>query len=348
MPGYLDERSEIRLHADRPIRTVDEDKLGFQAYADAFSLVINDPQTATPLVVAISGPWGSGKTSLSNLIETRLSFDKYWVRGGWADPPITCRFNAWMHADADHLGAALAASVARTVAPERAWWWRICNPLPQAMISPERVWWRRVIHGCLVAVAAVVALVGVLALVPELRAAQGPVGAMFGRTPTFTVWWAAVPVLVALAVRVFRMTDSFGQFVDEPKSAAARGAIAQVQRQIGRIIRQAQGRTLSGRRRRRVVIFIDDLERCPGNKALDVCEVASQLLALPDVVTVIVGDLDMIAVAAEERYPARGDAEVPAGAVGELYLEKLIQLQFTLPPLSEADVAAVLAMRSGS
>src|SRR6266511_2920595 len=46
---------------------------------------------------------------------------------------------------------------------------------------------------------------------------------------------------------------------------------------------------------RRFVIFVDDLERCRPPRAVEVCEVASQLLGHPNVVTVLVADMATIA-----------------------------------------------------
>jgi hypothetical protein len=331
----------LTTYADTPITTVDEDALGFQPYADAFALLINDMQTATPMIVAISGPWGCGKTSLAKLIEQRLAVDEYW-RLGWDDPPITCWFNAWLHADAEHLGAALAASVARDVSDRRPLWWRILSPLPDAMLTPDRRWWRRVGRGVFGAALTLLGLMALLALVPGLRPAQGALGDLYGQWAEVTVWWAALPVGLALLRRALRVTDTLGRFVDEPRSAAAMGSLAEVHAQLGRIVRQAQRRRLwDGRRRRRVVIVIDDLERCPGAKALDVCEVAAQLLAHPEVLTVLVADLDVIAAAAADRYPSRTAG--PAERLGERYLHKLIQVRFNLPPITSEDIAAVLA-----
>jgi predicted KAP-like P-loop ATPase len=105
----------LKMLADTPIAGDEEDRIGFTAYADAFALLINDEQTATPLTIAISGPWGSGKTSLARLIEERVGVEQYWIRH-WQGPPIVCWFNAWLDDDAPHLGAALAAEVARNVA----------------------------------------------------------------------------------------------------------------------------------------------------------------------------------------------------------------------------------------
>ena len=111
MSAGNDDVRRLHTYADRPVTETDQDKFGFIPYADAFSLVINDSETATPLTVAISGPWGSGKTSLARLIESRLKVEQYW-RLGWQRAPLTSWFNAWMHSDAPDLGSALAASVA--------------------------------------------------------------------------------------------------------------------------------------------------------------------------------------------------------------------------------------------
>lgn len=64
----------------------------------------------------------------------------------------------------------------------------------------------------------------------------------------------------------------------------------------------------------------------------------SQLIAHEQVVTVLIGDMDTIAMSAEIKYaalepvPAASGAKQPPGAFGRAYLEKLIQIQLRLPP----------------
>jgi hypothetical protein len=129
---------------------------------------------------------------------------------------------------------------------------------------------------------------------------------------TFAAWsW-----LMAAARKAAR-------FVDEPGSEAALGSMQDVRSQLGDLIRQAT------RDRRRLVIFIDDLERCEPRRAVEVCRVASQLLGHQDVVTVLLADMSIVSGAA------------PGGS---LYLQKLIQLQFQLPP-SDPDGLATMVKR---
>jgi predicted KAP-like P-loop ATPase len=99
------------LLSDRPRTGDDADYLGFMAYADALAELIDSPQTDTPLTIAISAEWGAGKTSLAKMVEQQL-IERPVLRG---DPShIVVWFNAWMHDDAQHLGAAFAADVAKT------------------------------------------------------------------------------------------------------------------------------------------------------------------------------------------------------------------------------------------
>ncbi len=224
-------------------------------------------------------------------------------------------------------------------------------------------------------------------LVPNLRPTSGKLGNLFGHWQLVTLY-AAIPAAVGLFRAAFKVSDSVGNFIDAPRSAAAQGTLSEVHDQLGRIMCQAQrrwrGRTgiaiqprphrriplydrmigsigrwrtrfhsLRTRAQRRVVIFVDDLERCPPDKALDMCEVISQLLGHEDVVTVLVADLTLLESAAEARYRPAGEVSSPSGNmsdIGQEYLQKMIQLRFNLPPLDKAAIASSLGLdyQSGS
>ena len=349
----------LTMLADVPLADSTTDRLDFLAYADALCGLIDNPRTPTPLTIAVSAPWGAGKTSLVNIVTSRLAERTRQRRGR---QHIVCVFPAWLHDDAPHLGAALAAKVAREINRYRAWPRRLISPLPAAMLTPEQRWRRRIMIGF------VSLIVAVLALAPESvrqsikspASVDATIRALVGQRWTSL----ALLMLAALAIwpKVFASAQAAARFVDDPKSEAATGSMWQVREQLGQLIRKAirnPGRfgkwlrktwpSLAKRvpryrqERRRVVLIIDDLERCRPPRAIDVCEVASQLLGHDDVVTIIVGDMATLAASAEIRYAALETSIQPKGAYGRLYLEKLVQIQFDLPPPSPENLRSILA-----
>ena len=336
------------FYADRAIRTAAQDAYGFADYAKQFALLINDPKTDTPLTVALSGPWGSGKTSLAHLIQDSLE-SGIWQQF-WDEKPVVCWFNAWMHGDAPNLGAALAASVTRRVSKSRRLYLRWFSPLPSAMLPPEQRAWRRVWTAIIVASTAFLALMAFLWIFPQFRPASGTLGHLFGHWQLLTIY-AAVPTAIAFVRQAGKVSDSVGAFVDAPRSAAAQGTLAEVAEQLKKVMYQAQRRwrilgrpRWRGHAKRRIIIFVDDLERCSGDKALDMCEVVSQLLGHDNVVTILIADLDLLESAASARYSPGTPPPDQYSDVGQQYLHKLIQLRFNLPPVERTAVAAALGL----
>jgi hypothetical protein len=316
----------VRLLSDEPVNDPANDYFGFASFANALAEIVDDESTDTPLTIAVSAPWGAGKTSVAGMMERLLLG---WVAERYGDRPrVVCSFDAWEHDDAPHLGAALAATVARTASHERRWWWRLIQPLPAAMLGPQERWWRSI----KIAVAALVAAVALTAV----NFTQKLTEELFNVSPRFVSglgWFGALLLIALVWRRVLPAARDAAQFVDDPRSEAAKGSMAQVKDQLGHLIRQA---TRGGR----LVIFVDDLERCRPARAVEVFEVASQLLAHPGVVTVLLADMRALSDAARAAY---ADGAMNADAdLGRPYLEKLVQLALELPPPAKVDMERLL------
>ena len=323
----------LSLLSDSPLDNRESDYFGFSAYADSLATLIVDPSTETPVTLAISAPWGGGKTSVARLVERRIV--------EWTDeslgqrPDVICWFNAWSHDDAPHLGASLAASVARAANRRRPLWRRLVEPLPSTMLSPRERWRRRAAIGV-----ATLVVVGFCLMISPIRDAfsslelveENPLaglGTIGGVVALGFVLWP----------KIFSAAEHAARFVENPGAEAAAGAMSEVREQLGRLVHQ-------GTRGARLVLFVDDLERCRPARAVEVCETASQLLSQHDFVTVLVADMSAISVAAQELYgnlEATDQASASGIAtVGQRYLEKIVQIQVTLPPPRTEDMRRLL------
>ena len=57
---------------DKPIDSPDDDKFGFNSFAETIADLISKMKSPEGTVIAINGPWGSGKSSLINLVRYHL------------------------------------------------------------------------------------------------------------------------------------------------------------------------------------------------------------------------------------------------------------------------------------
>lgn len=95
---------------------------------------------------------------------------------------------------------------------------------------------------------------------------------------------------------------------------------------------------------RRVVVLVDDLDRCLPGTVVDTLETMRLFLSVPKMAFVIAADEDRVADALRDRYPA---GEEPAGNGEEparLYLHKIVQTTLRLPALSRFDTEAYLLL----
>lgn len=79
---------------DIPVQKMEEESLGLKDYADSLSEFIQ--QCETPLTIALQGDWGSGKTSLMNLIKIHIEGSEVKIHTVW--------FNTWQYSQFDMQG----------------------------------------------------------------------------------------------------------------------------------------------------------------------------------------------------------------------------------------------------
>ena len=94
---------------------------------------------------------------------------------------------------------------------------------------------------------------------------------------------------------------------------------------------------------KRIVVLIDDLDRCQPDEIIDVLEAVKLFLDVQHFIVVIAVDKEVIDRGIEIRYNKFLFASDRQAALGAEYLEKIVQLPITLPPLGEVQVGKLLA-----
>lgn len=89
--------SSSDLSGDKPIHSPQNDLLGYGPFAEHLARGFLRIPSPEGFVVSLSGAWGSGKTSMLQLIE-------YYLKGGLTDEKIAImHFNPWWFSGSDDL-----------------------------------------------------------------------------------------------------------------------------------------------------------------------------------------------------------------------------------------------------
>jgi predicted KAP-like P-loop ATPase len=91
-----DKTTKHQFSADRPIISHKEDLLGRAGFAESLASAIKSWTGHDSLVIALYGPWGSGKSSIKNIIIESLRISK-------EDCPYIVEFNPWQWAGQEFL-----------------------------------------------------------------------------------------------------------------------------------------------------------------------------------------------------------------------------------------------------
>ena len=103
MPGSLDER----ISSDRPITSGDKDRLGFSQVCENLGKALLSRPLSDGLVISIEGAWGSGKSSLVNLLVNHLDQTPGAAK--------TIRFDPWIITNRDTLIIELFGGIIKAI-----------------------------------------------------------------------------------------------------------------------------------------------------------------------------------------------------------------------------------------
>lgn len=105
--------AKLLENLDNPIRTFEEDLLRRGAFISNLAKIVGTAPQNESNVFAVYGPWGSGKTSINNLL--RLELEKLGERS-----PLIVNFNPWAFSGQDQLLEAFFSEVGKGIGENKS------------------------------------------------------------------------------------------------------------------------------------------------------------------------------------------------------------------------------------
>jgi hypothetical protein len=295
----------------------DQDLLGRQGLVDALAAMFGDPQQSTPFTLAVLGDWGAGKSSLMNLVQRQLTVDQH-SRFDFA------WFNAWEYENTGNMPAGLAQEVVEALVGNMSRWDKV--KLRFRFGAREHRWSLvRALFYTLAAVVPLATFAAVAAWIEENQLLESLLGVGAGAG------------LVVFGVQVFRsakrlwehpMAVELKTYLDLPSYGQHLGLIPVLKRHLRtlcelRLIEEAG-------KRRRLVCFVDDLDRCKPESITQTLEAIRLVMDLQNVIVMIGIDQRIAVQAVADQYHDLASPGRPREDIARDYLGKIVQLSIRL------------------
>jgi predicted KAP-like P-loop ATPase len=266
-----------------------------------------------PLSIGVSGAWGVGKSSTLELLATRLK--------KMTPEPLVVRFHPWRHQSQDNVRAAFAECIARELAK--------CEGVKGEIKKQAHSIMKR---ANLMRIAGY-GLGGALTLATGI-----PVGGFFTRgidalagVMDGDVNKADLDKAVDYGKNAQKTIEEW--FPDGEREHSPYDNIEKICADFGKALELLD---------RRLVVLIDDLDRCLPATTIEALEAMRLYFFVPRTVFVIAADEEMLRLAVRKHFETAGQTLDENHL--QSYYDKLIQLPFRIPSLTVPDVVIYMTL----
>jgi len=268
------------------------DFIDFQHLVNSVISIVSN-NNLLPCTIGLYGDWGSGKSSLMQMIEAH--FEK-------EEKVLTIKFNGWLFEGYEDAKTVLMGTILDELVKRRKF---TAKGKKLASKLLKKIDWMKL------AIAGVKSGVGFMTL--------GPIGLSLGAIESGEV--------------LKKISDhDYEQYLekelDENSEKSLRMEIREFHKDFSELLKETEVEKL--------IVFIDDLDRCNPSTVIDTLEAIKLFLFVENSAFIIGADERLIKYAVKSRFPEISGSE--KFEVGRDYLEKLIQFPIRIPQLSQSEM----------
>lgn len=298
-----------------------QDLLGYTVHASLLKNVVTNDKNL-PITVGLYGDWGSGKSSILKILEEQLNKE---------DDTVVVYFDGWSFESFDDAKMALIQGIVDALEKDERFLAKVkddaegaYDAVKQAFVKLRKsINWMRVLKfsaKTIVPVATAATTGGASLIIPLLlEAFKDHKGDL-------------ADLLTGDKAEQF-LKDAINAENEEKKYEAVR----EFRKDFEDLIKKS--------RQGKIVILIDDLDRCLPRHIIENLEAIKLFLDVPKTAFVIAADSLIVSNAIKSEYKDIIDAAGGEGKnIGDAYMEKFIQLPYKIPALSPKEVETYVTL----
>lgn len=293
-----------------------EDLLGFKVHAELIAEVVND-DLLLPITIGVFGDWGSGKSSILKITTQQLE--------ELNDGTFVLYFNGWLFEGYDDAKAALLESIVKAFEKNEKFVPKVKNKAKKLLKSVN---WMRILGLGFKNVAVPMAtayVTGGVSAIPNLAKQLSSLD----------------PEEIITKLKGENLEEFLNSIIKEDGPEEKSMLVREFRDGFSELIEESKIKKL--------VVIIDDLDRCTPERIIENLEAIKLFLNVEKTAFIIGADPRIVRHAIEFRYKtdrieSSDDPNSRNKRIVSDYLEKLIQVPYNLPRLSDNEVETYMTL----
>jgi predicted KAP-like P-loop ATPase len=294
---------------EKPIEKFEEDMLGRASFSENFSTAILEWKGQNSLVLALNGKWGSGKSSVINLVKEKLESSSEKSK------PTIIEFNPWFFSGEEKLNEHFFTEISKElkiknsndgdikIANNLRKYSSLINIIPS---QPE-------LSDFFQKILVIIGLLGISSeyLLSRFNFIEG--------ISSIILFVVSVILIILSLIKSF--IDKLADYY-ERKSKSSEKTVISFKEEIRQIL---------SKRKNKILIIIDDIDRLTAEEIRILFKIIKINSDFPNVIYLLSFDRAVITKA----------LQIQPGINGQDYLEKIVQVAFDIPSVSQEKISNI-------
>ncbi|MDD2530735.1 MAG: P-loop NTPase fold protein [Bacteroidales bacterium] len=309
----IKDKDKISVFPDKTICSIDDDKFYHKDIAATITRVISDLGEEDHANTAIYGPWGTGKSSIGNLVKDAAEKERH----------VFIKISAWKYGNEPAaLVRAFLLEASKKLGRKEVK--KVTSELYQTVSQTEKdipsVFKKTIIQGLKASFPFIFFLLLTIKIVRYFSGLDFPDYANIAMVSL--IFSFAGSAFLAFYKVVISLSEVKITRVEEPKSS--------IEQYVSMFSEMIEHNEIL-RKKHRLIFFIDDVDRLPNNKVVKVLETIKAFIENKKCIFIVACEENVLQQAIRVKKKLNGDSSVE-------YLDKIFQVSISIPKLYDNDL----------